>query len=367
MAASLLLFIDLGDIITKGIAVRQGRNHRFLFPSVVAHRLLSKRAEKTNLLLDDQVTLLRLADFDPRNYPRTRSYPREDAYLGDVQPVYRPRYAGRLAVALGADRKLLGRHPTEENIDALVHKAFFKSAEGCRNADVVFVLDVGTKAEAILRYAEASPRTTVFLKWKVWNPQPHFMQISARGHVVDAADCAVAALPPEFSLGRVRRLLLIDIGYLRTKLAIMSTEGCEYQEQLDDLGVSDCVRRILLEGQEQGLIEDEYAVIRALERSHSMIEVAGRRFDVSRTIESARRGLEEELARAAQRAVMEEYGRRGDRCRAVAVIGGGAAIVGEGLAARLKASDLGLGAVWVATDTKFFLLEGAQRIHRRKP
>jgi hypothetical protein len=360
MAASLLLYIDLGDIITKVIAVKKGQSHRYIFPSVVAHRLLSKKAEKTNLLLDDQGTLLRLPDFDPRKYPRTRSYPREEGYLGDVQAVYRPRYAGRIAATLGADREMLGRHPTEDNIDALVHKAFFKSAEGCRKVEIVFVLDVGPKAEAILGYAEASPRSTVFLKWKVLNTQPQLMQLSASSQVVDAADCAVAALPPEFSLERVGRLLLIDIGYLRTKLTIMSTEGCEYQEQLHDLGVSDCVRRILLEGQELGLIEDEYSVIRALERSQSSIEVAGRRFDVSGTIESAKQGLEEELARAAQGAIAKEFGRRGDSCQAVAIIGGGAAIAGQGLATRLKASDLGLDAIWIATDTKFFLLEGAQ-------
>ena len=212
------------------------------------------RPETTNLLLDGQETMLRLTDFDPRQYPRTRSYPREDAYLKDVQPIPRARFAGRIAVALGADRELLGKHPTEENIDALVHKAFFRSAEGCSNAEVVFVLDMGAKAEAISRYAEASPRTAKFLKWKVRSFQPLLVQLSTRGHVVDAADCAEAALPPEVSLQRVRRLLLIDIGYLRTKLTIISTEGCERQEQLDGLGVSDCVRRILRDGQELGLV-----------------------------------------------------------------------------------------------------------------
>lgn len=377
MAASLRLFLDLGDILTKGIAVRRGRSRRFVFPSVVARRLLGGAqrssalgcdggARRTDLLLDNQENLLRLADFEPDKYPRTRSYPREDACRDEIQAVPRARYAGRLAVALGADRQLLGRHPTEENIDALVHRAFFRSAEGCRTAEVIFVLDTGAKAQAILRYAEASPRSTAFLKWKIRRPQPLLVQLRMRGRVVDAADCAAAALPPGVSLQQVRQLLLLDIGYLRTKLAIMSTDGCEHQEQLDGLGVSDCIRRILRDGQEQELVEDEYAVIKALERSHRTIEVAGRRFDIGSILESARRGVEEELARAAKRAITGHYGKSSDACKVVAIIGGGAAVIGKGVEARIKELGVGLDTAWITGDTRFFLLEGARSINRRK-
>jgi hypothetical protein len=366
MAASLRLFLDLGDIFTKGIAVSGGRSRRFVFPSVVARRLLSGETGQTDLLLDDRESLLRLADFDPEKYPRTRSYPREDACRHEIQSVPRARYAGRLAVALGADRQLLGRHPTEENIDALVHRAFFRSAEGCRTAEVIFILDVGAKAQAILRYAEASPRSTAFLKWKIRSPRPVLIQLRIRGRVVDAADCAAAALPPGVSLQQVQRLLLLDIGYLRTKLAIMSTDGCEHQEQLDGLGVSDCIRRILRDGQEQVLVEDEYAVIKALERSHGTIEVAGRRFEIGDILDRARRGVEEELARAARRAVADHFGKSTDACKVVAIIGGGAAVIGKGVAARIKELGVGLDTAWISGDTRFFLLGGARRIDGQK-
>lgn len=359
------LFLDLGDMVTKGIAERKGRrSRRFIFPSVVACRLMSGDANPADLLLGDRESMLRLDDFDPAKYPRARSYPREEACRDDIQTVPRPRYAGRLAVALGADRELLGRHPTAENIDALVHRAFFRGAEGCRRAEVIYVLDTGAKAEAILSYAQASPRSTAFLKWKVGKPQPVLIQLRASGRVIDAADCAAAALPPDSSLQRVKRLLLVDIGYLRTKLAVMSADGCEHQEQLDGLGVSDCVRRVLRDGQERELIEDEYAVSKALEKSQSTIEVAGRRFDIAPILDGARRGLEEELARAAKRAVVKTYGRSSDSCKAVAIIGGGSAVIGKGLAERLKRLGIGLDTAWIADDTRFFLLEGARRILR---
>jgi hypothetical protein len=359
----LKLYLDLGDVITKVIAVSKGNVRRFLYPSVVARSLLDDQARAENLLLDNQESMIRPSDFDPDKYPRTRSYPREDAYLNEIQPPARARFAGRIAVALGQERELLGRHPTEENIDALVHKAFFKCAEGCRKADLVFIVDTGPKAEAILRYAQASPRDTKFLKWKVRQSRPVLIQLSASGRIVDAADCVTAALPDQLALDQVGRLLVIDIGYIRTKLAIISTKGCEHQEQLDELGVSDCVRRILRDGQDRGLVEDEYAVARALEKSIKTIEVAGRRFYIGRTFETTRKGLEDDLARAAQRVMVEVYGRSGEMCKAVAIIGGGAAIAGQGVAARLNASDIGLEAVWVAKDTRFFLAEGARRIH----
>jgi hypothetical protein len=365
MAASLLLLLDLGDAFTKGLAVSGGATQRFSFPSVVAHRLLDGGEEETSLLLGDRNKLPRPADFDPRKYPRGRSYPRGSAFLHDVREVPRARFAGWPATACGADRELLGSHPTAENIDALVHKAFMLSGAEGGDADVFFVVDAGVKAKAITAYAEASPRAARFREWTIGCPLPRTVELSVHGWVIDAADCIVEALPEEVSLARVGRLLAIDIGYTRTKLAVFSDKGCEHQQQKEGLGVSDCVQRILRDGQEQGLVEDEFAVIKALEQSQSTIEVAGRSFDMSRTLESATRGLEEEVANIAQTAIVEDYARRGEMCRAVAVVGGGAAIVGEGLAARLEASDLGLSATWVAEDTRYMLVDGAARLRER--
>lgn len=362
MTKSIQLFLDLGDVITKGIAVKQGQIHRFLLPSVVARRLLSGTEKKDNLLLDDKATMIRTGDFDPSKYPRTRSYPREESYLNQIQSVPHARFAGRIAVALGADREILGRHQTEENVDALVHKSLFKVAEGCDRVDIIFILDVGAKANAIASWAKVSPRTVRFYKWKLQNSEPVSIELSANNQVIDAAVCAIGSLPPEFSLQKIKRFLLIDIGYFRTKLALISSEGCEYQEQIDELGVSDCVRQVLRDGQEYGLVEDEYAVIRALEKSLSTIEVAGRRFDIHRTLESTKRVLEEELEKKVQKTVIEQCGRKGVSCQAVAVVGGGSAIVGEGLVARVKTTNLGLNVSWVAKDTKFFLLEGARKV-----
>jgi len=365
MAASLLLLLDLGDVFTKGLAVRNGASQRFFFPSVVAHRLLDGDEEKASLLFGDEDELLRPEGFDPRRYPRSRSYPRGSAFLEGARKVPRARFAGWPATACGADRELLGSHPTAENIDALVHKAFMATGTGGGDADVVFVVDAGAKAEAIQAYAEASPRAARFREWTVGCPLPRTVELSVHGEIIDAADCIVEAIPTEVGLDAVKRLLAIDIGYTRTKLTIFSAKGCEHQQQKESLGVSDCVRRILRDGQEQDLVEDEFAVIKALEQSQSTIEVAGRRFDMTRTLESARRGLEEELVSIAQSTIVEDYARKGEMCKAVAIVGGGAAICGKHLVARLKASDLGLEATWVAEDTKFMLVEGGARLRER--
>jgi hypothetical protein len=44
------------------------------------------------------------------------------------------------------------------------------------------------------------------------------------------------------------------------------------------------------------------------------------------------------------------------------VLGGGVALVGEGLLARLRASEVGLSQAWAAADPSFFLLDGAEQV-----
>jgi hypothetical protein len=188
------------------------------------------------------------------------------------------------------------------------------------------------------------------------------LQISMRGRCVDAMDCARAALPPEAAIDRVGRTLVVDIGYLRSKFAVLAKAGCEHQEEVEGLGVSECVYRILRDGQEHGLMEDEFAVVRALEAgSPERLEIAGRVFDVRRIFDSARAVLEAELARVARRIVLEQLERRGETCRALAIIGGGAELVGAGLAERLK-NELGLHGAWSNAGSGDLLLKGARRI-----
>lgn len=359
------LVLDLGDAFTKGIAVDGGRAQRLRFPSVVASRLLDAHETAASLLVDDRLELPRPVDFDLSRFPRTRSYPGAEELLSDVsgQLPSRARFAGWPAAAYGEDRQLLGSHPTVENVAALVRKALILlTGRGidCGDTQLVLVIDHGPKADAIARYAAAGSRSVSLVVHGFRRRSPRRVRVETSCRVVDGAPCAVAALPDELGVARGERLLVIDVGYLRTKLAILSPDGSEHQEQLASLGVSDCVRRVLRDGQDQGLVEDEFAVIRALERPHGgELQVAGRRFAIGETLASARRALEEELARAARRAVVELFGRRGAVCRRVAIVGGGAAVAGEGLAQQLRALALGFEVVWVAGDTDFLLVDGA--------
>jgi hypothetical protein len=366
MSSPLVLFLDLGDVLTKGIALSEGRQQRLRFPSVVARQVLNRAEDMTTLLLDRQQGVQRPIDFDADQYPRIRSYPNADMVLTELQsgshPVSAARFAGWMATAYGADRQLLGRYPSAENIEAIVRKALLLCApENTDVVQVVLVVDLGAKADALSTYAHQPPRATRFESWSLLRSRTQRLELTLHTHLIDAAQCAEAALPNELTPPDIGWLLLIDIGYLRTKLAILSPEGCEHQEQVEGLGVSDCVRRVLRDEAQQGLVEDEFALIHALEQSQATVQIAGRTFDIGPTLQSAREALEHDLGRAAQRAVLELFQRRGEKCDAVAIVGGGSAMVGAPLAASLKTGDLPVTTAWVATDPSFLLLEGARR------
>jgi hypothetical protein len=361
------LFLDLGDVFTKGLAQGAARRERVRFPSVVARALLRGGGEMTDLALNDEIVLPRLSEFDKTRYPRTRSFRGSDDFVRVVQTrrtVRGARYAGGIAAVYGADRQLLGLHPTHDNVDALVRKALLlcAPAEPC-SAEIVFVIDTGIKADTILRYADARPREIPIDVHNYRQMSPKKMHVSLQSKCIDAVDCVRAALPHELAIERVGRMLIVDIGYLRSKFALLSNAGCEHQ-QVEALGVSDCVYRILRDGQEQGLVEDEFAIIRALE-SHrpERFEIAGRSFDVRRIFESARRALEDELFRIARRIVLDTLARTANACSALVIMGGGAAVVGSGLAERLKL-DLALRTTWVGGTDGGLLLEGARHVAR---
>lgn len=360
--------LDLGDVFTKGLAQHGAKQNSFRFPSAIASRLVKADQPPTALLLDEGASPLeRAADFDAARYPRWRSYPGAKGFAKGAwnvhgKPVRGARFSGWLAAVHGADRVLLGHHPSERNVEALVHRAIIEAASGASRAELTFVVDAGAKAEAVARYARRGPRFVEFLSWTFQERTPRRFRVELDLHIVDAAVCAAGRLPPELTLAQVGRVLLMDVGYLRTKLYIVSNEGCDHQEILD-LGVSDCVRRILRDGQEQDLVEDEFAIIRAIEASQDVIDVAGRRYSVGSILRSAASNLEQELAKGARRALVTHYERGGKPCSIAALIGGGAAVVGEGLTGRLRGLEFGLDRIWVDSSHDL-LVKGATNMLR---
>ena len=360
----LRLFLDLGDLFTKALAVR-GASKRVRFPSVVAHDLLDESEAGARLLLYSEKPLQRPVGHDPKQHTRLRSYPGKKEELREARlrghPAAGARFAGRMAVLFGADRVTLGESCEEENIDALVHKALLKTASGCRNVEIVYIIDQGPKSASVERYARAE-RTIEMLRWTFKDPEPEHMKLEVRGEVVDAAECVAVALPEEIGLASGGRVLVVDVGYTRTKLAMVTREGCESQTQLPDLGFSDCVRRVLRDGQSQGLVEDEFAIVWALERSKGIIGVADRRFDVGAMLDKAGAAVVVELGRAVKRCLVQDFGRHMEVCRTIALVGGGAAGLGEALGAHLRALDLGLETIWISPDPSYVLVEGARAL-----
>jgi hypothetical protein len=367
---SLLVFLDLGDAFSKALAVGDARRERVRYPSVVASRLLSSGDDMTQLRFDESEPLPRLAEFDPARFPRWRSYPRAESFVERASrspPGAGARFAGEIAAIYGADRRLLGHDPSQQTIDALVHKALILLCKGERcDAEVVLIVDSGQKARRIQRYAEAPPRSASVELRTVGRKARRQLELRFLTRVVDAADCLAAAAPASLGIAPESPWLAIDIGFLRTKLAIVSAEGCEHQEQLEGVGTSALVGRILRDEQEQGLVEDEFALILALEGAEQgSISVSGRRFSISRPLVSVGRELVDDLTRGAERVIVEHYQRRGEACRAVAILGGGAAWLGEALEQRLTQANLGLARIWASAEPSFLLAEGARKLANR--
>jgi hypothetical protein len=359
------LLLDLGDVLTKGFILSEQRVRRFRFPSVTATRLLEVGQEDGSLLLDEHQSMPRLSDFDPKLFPRVRSYPGGERFLASLRSeghlLHAARFVGSVAASYGADRRLLGCEPSVANVEAIVRKALTLLPKDCARVKAVLVIDQGAKADAIVRHCNQGPREVRVTRWSYLRSEREARRVTYEPRIIDAAECALAILPDGSGPEAIGAVMLVDVGYLRTKLAIVSSLGCEAQQELHGLGIADCVQRVLRDGQELGLIEDEVAVIRSFEQGWGgRVQVADRTFEVGAAFESARAALEQELAKSVQKMQMDWFSRHAQVCGGLAILGGGAAIVGSGLVARLEES-LHFDAVWVAAAKSYGLVEGARR------
>jgi hypothetical protein len=367
VADRVTLYLDIGDLMTKGVATGAVRRERFRFPSVVARRLLKDSKTARGLLLDERATLPRTLDFDPDRYPRTRSFPGGEDFVAKVRnkpEVSGARFAGWLAAAYGQDRRLIAVEPSVENIDALVHKAVLTSAasDDCE-VNAVLIIDWGRKAHALAQYTTMPPRRSTVQVRSYRRFQPRRVRIAIESRIADAAACGYAAVADRIQVAPGQPVVVIDVGYLRTKIFVVGSEGCELQHQVDGVGTSVCVRRVMRDAQHEGLIEDELAMIRALEKlDRGTVTIEKRRFDVSAVLEDVRTEIVDDLARAAERTVLQHFEQRGERCRNVAIIGGGAFLLGRQLAVRLERLDLGFSPAHVGADAEFSHVDGARRL-----
>jgi hypothetical protein len=354
------ILLDLGDAFSKALAEGSVKRTRARFPSVLSSTLITGQARQDELLLNAQDPLLRPAEFTARTYPRTRSYAGAEAFVervGTTAPE-KARYAGALAAVFGSDRQLLGHTPSEELVEGLVRKAIMLlAADGASQIDLVLLVDPGLKGSVIEQFARRGSRP-VHMELRSHRSQAvRVLDVELQPRLVDAPSCAHSALGSRATA--TATTLVVDIGYLRCKLYVLSPLGCERATEIDQLGIRDCVRLLLRDGQAIGLFEDEYAVILALEAHRDgTLEIRRRRFAVGRILGNAAADLSEALARRIEHTVVSLYERRGITCHHVVLAGGGVHLVGKELARRLN--GLGLGLVpELVQHTDYWLLEGA--------
>jgi hypothetical protein len=361
------LLLDLGDLFTKGLLLAPPAPPAVLrFPSAVAHALIGTAAGGADeLLLGGPGAMVRPAGFDPMQAPRARSYPGADAFLRQARAAPRTRLtlAGWLAAAYGADRTVLGEAPSPAVLEPLTQKALIASRASPGVIDLTFVVDSGIKAQVTAAFAAEIAGEMTIATGTFRAPRGRGLRFSLRPGILDAPACAAAALPPDVCAAG--GTLLVDVGYFRTKLAVVGPEGCALQRDHEGLGLADCVRRVLRDAQEQGLVEDEFAVIRALETARRVLTIAGRTFDVGAILDRAVADLAHAVSGVARQALADDFDRRGTPCAAAAILGGGTPLAGAAIAAHLREAGLGLRVLWLTPDPSFFLLGGARRLRGR--
>jgi hypothetical protein len=367
------LFLDLGDLFTKGLIVdEEGHARRLRFPSAVARRLLGTEPPTTgdDLVLASGGAPLRPLDFDPAEHPRAASYPGGEEFLHEA----RGRLdgdavlCGWLAAAYGADREVLGLKPTVDTVRLLTRKALLAAAPPAGPLTVEFIVDTGLKAQLICQYAASVSGEVSVEGRSLRGGAARLVRPEVRGQVDDAPECAAAFARQDAALRAADRVLVLDVGYFRTKLAIVSeTLGCELQSEHADLGVVDCVRRVMRDAQSEGLVGDEYALARALESRRDVVDLAKRRFGIADVVTGAAADLATGVERVVRAELQADFTRSGRPCPGAIIMGGGAVYVGEAVAKLLKAPAVGVKTVRVTTEPSFALVEGARLLVAGKP
>jgi hypothetical protein len=320
------LYLDLGDAYTKALYVHGGSVRRLRIPSVVASRMQP-------------------CPGDAEALDRERAFIGATAVLREARsgahPLRGARLAGCIAAALGADRRGAMEDGTPDGVEALLHRVLAVArAEG--EVEVVWIVDTGVKAQALQRWAGSLPGPRTIRWWSMLARCQTECRLSLRTRVVDAADCAVAALPHAMRPEQVARILVLDIGSMRSRLALVSADGCEHLQEVA-MGAGSCVPLRWQNG--SGPASGQ----QAMGRRGGDAEGAGAS------------ALEVELDRAVRKMVFGHFERSGNLCKHAAIVGGGAPVIGRALAGTLRVGA-GLSQVWVASEPDFLLVDGARRL-----
>lgn len=287
------LLIDLGDIYTKFMLVE---NHRLIrrgsFPSVIA------------------------------------SYPPPDEFFEFNERIYfddeKPYLVGWPAT-LAKNYLILGDSPQLNHCRILVKKILFDNLKSAQKVNLHLGVDTGQKAKLIQKMvSNLNSKTIPIAAGYIYKDDLEKNSLTVKGEI-----CPTPLTIFDFLKQRENfsSMLIIDIGYFRTKLYIVhAKKGLAYSRTVQ-AGTEVYCTNLLRQFKSEKT--NPFILMKQFELTAPYIRVNNRSYDVSSIMENICWDLNKELTLPAANALKDYFNRTGQTVDSFFITGGGVALQGD--------------------------------------
>lgn len=263
--------------------------------------------------------------------------------------------------AIMAGGQIVGESLEEKHLQLILYNVLFDHCDDKEEIEVYVSYDFGEKAELLRSISRTfNNRSTALSAKYIYEDIIRRKQISLKTFELESPLCLFEYFRSSLSDQMKQRcsMLIIDIGYLRSKICIIDSEkGLEYFDAAD-IGIKIYYEQMCSHFKQAEHRVNPFTLMQELELKFPFVSIGRERYDVKNIIKNIRWDLNKDLLRAASSMLKSHYEHSGHWVDVFAVTGGGSIFNGDLLWVSLSEEKYSFGEVIIDKKPRFSVLDG---------
>lgn len=258
-----------------------------------------------------------------------------------------------------------GSNPEEECLHAMLNKVLFENVEDGCDVEVYLAFDFGQKAHNIRQLAGGlNGKSVVLFSRYLYSDEKARKTLCIRSFPVAGPLCLFEHFRRTL-FGEVHAkkgghsMLIVDMGYSRTKIFVASSEGGMEYSMVCDAGVRAYYDEILAHFRQTGRRVNIFSVMKELELNFPYVTLDRQGYSVEHIIQNVKWDLSKGIMKSISEVLKGHYNRTGRWVDAMVITGGGAAMSGDLICACAAKENYAFSRVICDKSARYSVVRGA--------